>query len=357
MPAAGLFSPLQIRGVEYRNRIGVSPMCQYSAADGFVNDWHLAHLGARAAGGAGLVFVEATAVDPRGRITPGCTGIWSDEHIAPLARIAALVQSLGAVPGLQIGHAGRKASTHVPWHGGGPLTAEEGSWQPLAPSPLPFRPGDPTPREMSLDDIAEVTACFRQAARRAREAGFRTLEIHAAHGYLLHSFLSPLSNQRADAYGGPFEHRIRLVEEVVEAVREEWPGDLPLFVRFSCTDWKEGGWTLNDTLLLAHHLIAFGVDLADCSSGGAVPDAVIPAAPGFQVPFAQRLRQEGGIRTAAVGLITEPAQAQAIVEEGHADLVLLARALLRDPHWPLHASRALGQPMAPPPQYLRAWPA
>jgi 2,4-dienoyl-CoA reductase-like NADH-dependent reductase (Old Yellow Enzyme family) len=330
-------------------------MCQYSARDGFVNDWHLVHLGQRAAGGAGLVFVEATAVDPRGRITPGCTGIWSDEQIEPLARIARFVQSMGAVPALQIAHAGRKASTHVPWAGGRPLAPEEGAWQTLAPSPLPFREGEPAPREMSAEDIAETVACFRQAARRARDAGFRVLEIHAAHGYLLHSFLSPLSNQRSDGYGGAFENRIRIVEEVVEAVREEWPDELPLFIRLSCTDWKEGGWSLSDSLLLAHHLIAFGVDLVDCSSGGLVPDAKIPAAPGYQVPFAEKIRKEGGVLTAAVGMITEARQADAIVREGQADLVLLARAFLRDPYWPLRASRELGAPMPPPPQYLRAW--
>lgn len=331
-------------------------MCQYSATDGFAGDWHFVHLGQRAVGGAGLVCVEATAVDPRGRITPGCLGIWSDEHIGPLARIAGFIDSMGAVPAIQIAHAGRKASTHVPWRGGLPLAAEEGAWQTLAPSPIPFREGEPAPKEMTVEDIAEAVACFRQAARRAREAGFRALEIHAAHGYLLHSFLSPLTNQRTDGYGGPFENRSRIVEEVVEAVREEWPAELPLFIRFSCTDWKEGGWALEDTMLLAHHLIAFGVDLVDCSSGGLVADARIPAGPGYQVPFARRIRNEAGLLTAAVGMITEPSQAEEIVRDGAADLVLLARAFLRDPYWPLHASRALGQPMAVPPQYLRAFP-
>lgn len=331
-------------------------MCQYSATDGFAGDWHFVHLGQRAAGGAGLVCVEATAVDPRGRITPGCLGIWSDDHIAPLARIAGFLDSMGAVPAIQIAHAGRKASAHLPWRGGLPLGPDEGAWQTLAPSPIPFRAGEPVPKEMTAEEIAEAVACFRQAARRAREAGFRTLEIHAAHGYLLNSFLSPLTNQRSDAYGGPFENRIRIVEEVVEAVREEWPAELPLFIRFSCTDWKEGGWTIEESMLLAHHLIAFGVDLVDCSSGGLVPDAVIPVAPGYQVPFARRIRNEAGLLTAAVGMITEPEQAESIVRDGDADLVLLARAFLRDPYWPLHASRALGQPMAPPPQYLRAFP-
>lgn len=355
MTSEGLFSPLQIRNVEFRNRIGVSPMCQYSATDGFAGDWHLVHLGQRAAGGAGFVSVEATAVDPRGRITPGCLGLWSEAHIAPLARIAQFIHTMGAVPGIQLAHAGRKASCHVPWKGGLPLLPDEGAWQTLAPSPIPFRAGEPCPLEMTCDDIAAAVESFRQAARRAREAGFRVLEVHAAHGYLLHSFLSPLTNQRADSYGGPFENRIRIVEEVVEAVRAEWPEELPLFVRFSCTDWKEGGWGLDDTMLLAHHLIAFGVDLADCSSGGLVPDAVVPVGPGYQVPFADRIRNQGGVLTAAVGLITEAEQADAIIREGKADLVLLARAFLRDPYWPVRAGRALGTPIPPPPQYLRAW--
>ncbi len=350
-----LFDPLTLRGVTFRNRIGVSPMCQYSSNDGFASDWHLVHLGSRAVGGAGLVMAEATAVTPDGRISPFDLGLWSDAHIAMLARITTFVDAHGAVPGIQLAHAGRKASTAVPWAGEGPVGAADGGWSPIwAPSPIPFTEGWQIPRELSLEDIAGVVTAFAAATRRAYDAGFRVLEVHAAHGYLLHEFLSPLSNRRADAYGGSFENRTRLVREVVEAVRREWPERYPLFVRISATDWLEGGWDLEQSIGLARLLRRSGVDLVDCSSGGIARGATIPLGPGYQVPFAARIRREAEIATAAVGLITEAAQADAIVVEGQADLVLLARQFLREPYFPLHAARALGQEGPWPKQYLRA---
>jgi 2,4-dienoyl-CoA reductase-like NADH-dependent reductase (Old Yellow Enzyme family) len=353
---ARLFSPFTLRGVTFRNRVWVSPMCQYSAQDGVANDWHLVHLGARAVGGAGLVLAEATAVDPVGRISPGDLGLWSDAQAEAAARVADFIAAHGAVPGVQLAHAGRKASTALPWLGGKPLGPEEGGWQTVAPSALPFAPGHPEPRALTEADIARVVRDFGAAARRAAMAGFQVVEIHAAHGYLLHQFLSPLSNTRSDAYGGSLEGRVRLVLETARAVREAFPAEWPVFVRLSATDWVEGGWDLSQSVQLATWLREAGVDLIDCSSGGLVPYAKIPVAPGYQVPFAAAIRRDAGIATAAVGLITEPAQAEAIVSDGRADAVLLARALLRDPHWPLHAAQALGAQGPWPSQYLRAKP-
>ena len=351
-----LFSPLAIRSITLRNRIGVSPMCQYSAADGFANDWHFVHLGSRAVGGAGLVVAEATAVAPEGRITPGCLGLWSDKHIEPLVRIAAFVKSHGAVAGIQIAHAGRKASADLPWLGGAHLSAEHGGWETIAPSAIAFGGDLPkVPRAMTEADIARVQNDFVATARRALAAGFEWLELHAAHGYLFNSFLSPLSNHRTDKYGGSFENRTRLLLDTARAVRRVWPEQLPLAVRISAIDWKVGGWQIEDSIALAKLLKAEGVDLVDCSSGGVVPDAKITVAPGYQVPFAEKVRHGAGIPTAAVGFITEPKQADDIVRSGKADLVLLARQFLVDPYWPAHAAKALGHKLPPPPQYARAW--
>ena len=351
----GLFAPLTIRGVTFRNRIAVSPMCEYSSHDGFANDWHLVHLGSRAVGGAGLVIAEATAVEARGRITAGDLGIWKDQHIENLARIAAFVKQHGAVPAIQIAHAGRKASCRVPWNGGEPSSENEGGWETVAPSSVPFRKTDPMPSELGKKEIRSIASAFAAAARRALAAGFEVVEIHSAHGYLLHEFLSPLSNLRTDEYGGPLENRIRLLLEVADEVRAVWPERFPLFVRISATDWKEGGWTIDDSVMIAASLRAKGVDLIDCSSGGLAVDAKITPGPAYQVPFAERIRREAGILTGAVGLITEPLQADAIIRSGQADLVFLAREFLRDPYWPLHAARILGIEVKPPVQYGRAF--
>ena len=352
---AGLFAPLTIRSVTFRNRIGVSPMCQYACEDGFANDWHLVHLGSRAVGGAGMVMVEATGVEARGRISPFDMGIYKDEHVEPLARIAAFLKAQGAVAAIQLAHAGRKGSTRRPWEGGGVAPGKEGGWQTVAPSPVRFRAEDPLPAELSPMQIGGIVAAFAAAAKRAERAGFQVVEIHAAHGYLLHQFLSPLSNFRADEYGGPFENRIRFALEVAAAVRAAWPENLPLFVRLSCTDWVEGGWTIEDSVELARRLKRLGVDLVDCSSGGAALQAQIPLAPGYQVPFANRIRRDAGVLTAAVGLITRPEQANEIIESGSADLVLLARESLRDPYFALHAAQTLGAPVEPPVRYGRAF--
>ena len=352
-----LFSPLKIRDVTLRNRIAVSPMCEYSSDDGFANDWHLVHLGSRAVGGAGLVMVEATAVEARGRITPGDHGIWKDEHIEMLIRIAAFVKKQGAVAAIQIAHAGRKASCYVPWEkNGAPLPPEDGAWVTVAPSAVPFREGDPAPAALDTAGIRATVEAFAEAARRALTAGFEVLEIHGAHGYLINEFLSPLSNRRTDEYGGAFENRIRFLLEVIAAVRAVWPERLPLWVRISATDWKEGGWTIDDSVKLAAELKTRGVDLIDCSSGGSAVDAKMTLGPGYQVPFAERIRRETGILTGAVGMITEPRQAEEIIASGQADVVLLAREFLRDPYWPLHAARALGVDVEPPVQYTRAFP-
>jgi 2,4-dienoyl-CoA reductase-like NADH-dependent reductase (Old Yellow Enzyme family) len=332
-------------------------MCQYSSVDGFASDWHLVHLGSRAVGGAGLVMVEATAVEARGRITPGDHGIWLDQHIAMLTRIAAFIKQQGAVPGIQIAHAGRKASCHVPWESNGaPIPVAAGGWETVAPSAVPFRESDPVPQALDHNGIRDTVDAFAQAARRSLAAGFEVLELHCAHGYLAHEFLSPLANKRTDEYGGSYKNRIRFVLELAEAVRDVWPERFPLFVRISATDWKEGGWNLGDSVLLASELRGRNVDLIDCSSGAMVPDAKIPAAPGFQVPFAERIKREANIRTGAVGMITDPHQADEIIRSGQADIVLLAREFLRDPYWPLHAAQALGLHPEPPVQYQRAFP-
>ncbi len=349
---ARLFSPLKLRGVEFRNRIGVSPMCQYSAVDGFVNDWHLSHIGTRAAGGPGLVIVEATAVSAEGRITHGCTGLWADAQTEGMARIAAFVKSQGSVAGIQIGHAGRKASAQLPWEGGGPLSVDP--WQTVAPSSIAFDEGWHTPRELTVAEIDGLVQSFGATARRALAAGFEVIEIHGAHGYLMNEFLSPLVNQRTDEYGGSFENRTRFLREVIAAVRKEWPENLPVFLRISASDWVEGGWTVHDSVELAKMVKPLGIDLIDCSSGGAVAYAKMQVGPGYQVPFADAVRNRGGIATAAVGMITEAHQAEAILSGGQADLVLLAREFLRNPYWPVHAARALGVEARVPNQYLRA---
>lgn len=356
-----LFSPLTLRGCRLRNRIGVSPMCQYSAGDGLINDWHLVHLGSRAVGGAALVLTEATAVEARGRISPEDAGIWTDTQAEAWARVARFIAGQGAVPGMQLAHAGRKASTRHPW---APrelppaMAFEEGGWTPVGPDEQKFSPAYPQPAPASLDDIAAIQEAFRAAAVRAVDAGFTWLELHAAHGYLLHSFLSPLSNRRTDRYGGAFENRIRLTAEVAETLRRTIPEAVALSVRISATDWVEGGWTIDESVQLAAVLKERGVDLIDVSSGGNVATARIPAAPLYQVPFAARIKREAGITTAAVGLITTPQQADRIIAGGEADLVLLAREMLRNPYWPKDAARALAAENAPPApaQYLRAWP-
>jgi 2,4-dienoyl-CoA reductase-like NADH-dependent reductase (Old Yellow Enzyme family) len=351
-----LFQPLTLRSVTLRNRIGVSPMCQYSAADGVANDWHHVHLGSRAVGGAGIVIVEATAVAPEGRITPGCLGLWGEQHIEPLARIAKFVKAHGAVAGIQIAHAGRKASADLPWNGGAHLSDAQGGWEIIAPSALAFG-GNLTkvPRAMTEADIARVQNDFVATAKRALTAGFEFLELHAAHGYLFNEFLSPLTNQRTDKYGGSFENRTRFLRDTTRAIRQVWPDNLPLAVRISAIDWKPGGWQIEASIALAKLLKIEGMDLIDCSSGGAVPDAKITVIPGYQVPFAEKVRHGADIATAAVGFITEPKQADDIVRNGHADLVLLARQMLVDPYWPAHAAKALGHKLAPPNQYARAW--
>ncbi len=353
----GLFDSLSLRSLTLRNRIVVSPMCQYSSTDGFAGDWHLVHLGTRAVGGAAVVFTEATAVTPEGRISPQDLGIWKDAHIEPLARIVRFVHQQGAFAGMQLAHAGRKASTHRPWEGTGTVPESAGGWpRVLAPSALPFAEGYPEPQALDQQGMDGIVRAFAAAARRACEAGFRVIEIHAAHGYLLHEFLSPLSNRRTDPYGGSFENRTRLVREVVAAVRDVWPEQLPLFVRISATDWVEGGWDLEQSIALAREIKRLGVDLIDCSSGGNVPQAKVPVGPGYQTPFAERIRREAGIATGAVGLITNPLQAEHIIRTGQADLVILAREMLHDPYWPLRAARELGQATSWPVQYLRAAP-
>jgi 2,4-dienoyl-CoA reductase-like NADH-dependent reductase (Old Yellow Enzyme family) len=351
-----LFSTFKLRDVEFRNRVFVSPMCQYSSRDGLPNEWHFVHLGSRAVGGAGLVMVEATGVSPTGRISPGDTGIWSDEQARAFQPIAAFIKSQGAVPGIQLAHAGRKASTDVPWRGGQPLTESEGGWQTLAPSALPFAEGHPIPHEMSGKDIQAVVEQFTDAARRSLDAGFEVIEIHMAHGYLLHEFLSPLSNRRRDEYGGSLEGRARFPLKVAEEVRRVCPSGLPLFVRISATDWAEeqGGWDLPQSIQFSRWLKELGVDLIDCSSGGLIPGVRIPVAPGYQTPFAAAIRKESGLATGAVGMITEPGQAEQIIANGEADAVFLARAMLRDPYWPLHAAKTLGVDVPWPVQYGRA---
>jgi 2,4-dienoyl-CoA reductase-like NADH-dependent reductase (Old Yellow Enzyme family) len=351
-----LFAPFQLRGITLPNRIAVSPMCEYSATDGFANDWHLVHLGSRAVGGAGLIIQEATAVLPEGRISPEDLGLWNDEQIAPLARINRFISEQGSVPGIQLAHAGRKASTFSPWRGNGEVKPAEGGWQVVAPSAIAFSPEYPQPVALDQAGIDRVIEAFAAATRRAVSAGYKVVEVHAAHGYLLHQFLSPLSNQRTDEYGGSLENRARLLLQVTRATRAALPDDLPLFVRISATDWVEGGWTAEESVVIARWLKEAGADLIDVSSGGSVPVAPIPVGPGYQTRFADQIRREAEVATGAVGMIVEPAQADHIVHTGQADLVLLARELLRDPYWPLHAATALHTTTTWPEQYLRAAP-
>ncbi len=350
-----LFETYNQRSLIFRNRIVVSPMCQYSATDGIPNHWHLVHLGSRAVGGAAAVIAEATAVSAEGRISAHDTGIWNDTQVQAWQPIAAFIAEQGAIPGVQLAHAGRKASVSRPWEGGGALSAEQGAWQTVAPSAIPFDKHWHVPQALDAAGIRKVVADFRAAAARAREAGFKLIELHGAHGYLLHQFMSPLSNHRDDEYGGSFENRTRLVREVITAVRDVWPAELPLWLRISATDWAEGGWNIDDSVRLAGELSALGVDLVDVSSGGLVPHVRIPVGPGYQVPFAARIRQEARIATGAVGLITEPAQADGIIAGGGADVVLIARASLRDPYFPRRAAQELGATIVAPVQYQRAW--
>jgi 2,4-dienoyl-CoA reductase-like NADH-dependent reductase (Old Yellow Enzyme family) len=347
-----LFDELQIRDVLLRNRIVVSPMCQYSSTDGFASDWHLVHLGSRAVGGASLIFTEACAVSPEGRISPQDLGIWKDDHIAFLSRITRFLLSQGTVPGIQLAHAGRKASTPPPWHSGGFIPESEGGWKPVAPSAIAFSDS----YALDAAGIQKVIKDFSDAATRASQAGFQVVEIHSAHGYLLHEFLSPLANHRTDSYGGSFENRTRLLREIVTAVRRVWPVCYPVFVRISASDWVPGGWDIEQSVALAELLDPLDVDLIDCSSGGMVPNAQIPVAPGFQVPFADQIRQRTGILTGAVGMITNASQADAILNEGKADVVILAREFLRQPYWPLAIARDLGFHVSWPVQYFRAAP-
>jgi 2,4-dienoyl-CoA reductase-like NADH-dependent reductase (Old Yellow Enzyme family) len=349
-----LFDPLPLRSLTLPNRVVVSPMCQYSCVDGFATDWHLVHLGSRSVGGAGLVFTEATAVTADGRISPYDLGIWTDAHIDSLARIARFVRAQGSVAGIQLAHAGRKASTTPPWQGIKGIGTNDGGWTPVGPTAVAFSPTAAAPRSLALDEIPTVIEAFQTAAARAQAAGFQVVELHAAHGYLIQEFLSPLVNTRTDAYGGTFDRRIRLCREVAAAIRSVWPDELPVFVRISSTDWKDGGWDIEQSVALGKELRNIGVDLIDCSGGGAVPDVTIPVAPGYQVPFAARVRREAGIATGAVGLITEPDQADTIIRSDQADCVFLARELLRDPYWPMHAAQKLGHPSPWPVQYLRA---
>ena len=349
-----LFEPITIRSITLKNRIVVSPMCEYSSQDGFANDWHLVHLGSRAVGGAALVIAEATAVSPEGRITHDDLGIWKDDHIDFLSRITSFIEKQNAVPGIQLAHAGRKASHHSPWKGGKPLQPHEAPWQTLAPGAIPFKEGEPAPMAMSRQQIQQSVYDFRSAAIRAGKAGFKIMEIHAAHGYLLNEFMCLSSNQRTDEYGGSFENRIRIVLEVIDAIREVWSKELPLFIRISCTEWIEGGWTIEDSIRFVHAIKEKDVDLVDCSSGGNSHAQKIPGAPLYQVPFAEAIKKQTGMKTGAVGLITTAQQAEGILQAQQADLIVLARQLLRDPYFPLHAAKELGADIRWPDQYLRA---
>lgn len=351
-----LFSSLKIREIQFRNRITVSPMCMYSSVDGFSNDWHLVHLGSRAVGGAGLVMQEATAVSPEGRITPDDMGLWKDDHMEGLERITLFIRTQGSVPGIQLAHAGRKASFSSAWKGDKMISPEEGGWQNVAPSTIPFYDNDTPPLALDLPGIEKVTLNFTVAAQRAYRAGYQVIELHAAHGYLIHQFLSPITNHRTDKYGGSFENRIRLLLEVVDGVRTVWPEKYPLFVRISSTDWVEAGWGEEDSVMLAGILKEKGVDLIDCSSGGIIPHIKIPVARGYQVPFAEKIKREKGILTGAVGLITDPEQAESIIDRQQADLVFIAREFLRDPYFPMHAAKVLNADLSWPDQYLRAKP-
>ena len=351
-----LFEPITLRGTTFRNRIVVSPMCQYSSEDGYANDWHLIHLVSRAVGGAGLVFTEAAAVEPTGRISPTDLGIWNDDQATTLSKIVEAIHQQGAVAGIQLAHAGRKASTAAPWDGGHAIDETAGGWRPFfAPSAIPFGSRSPIPETLSLEGIQAITQSFVEAAKRSIEAGFKVIEIHAAHGYLLHEFLSPLSNQRQDNYGGSFENRIRLLQEIVSAVRIAIPEQHSLWVRISATDWAAGGWEIEQSIELSSKLKPLGVDLIDCSSGGLIPGVTSPVGAGYQTRFAERIRREAGIQTGAVGLITAPEQADQIIRTEQAEFVLLGRELLRDPYWPDRAAKQLGQKVSVPKQYERAW--
>ena len=351
-----LFDRLVLRDLTLANRVIVSPMCEYSSVDGFANEWHLVHLGSRAVGGAALVFTEATAVTPEGRISPDDLGIWQDDHVEMLSRIVRFVHAQKSAAGMQLAHAGRKGSTATPWNDRAAVPVSAGGWQPVGPTADPFTDGYPVPRALTTEQLPAIAGAFADGARRALAAGFDVVEIHAAHGYLVHEFLSPLSNRRTDRYGGSFENRIRLCLEVVDAVRRVWPERLPLFVRISATDWTENGWDVEQSVELCRQLPCHGVDVVDCSSGGNVPNAHVPIGSGYQTTFAERIRREAGIATGTVGLITSPAQADHVIRSGQADCVLLARELLRDPYWPLRAARVLGHVVPWPVQYLRAAP-
>jgi 2,4-dienoyl-CoA reductase-like NADH-dependent reductase (Old Yellow Enzyme family) len=348
-----LFSPLAIKNVTLKNRIVMSPMCQYSSINGFVNDWHLVHYGTRAAGGAGLIITEATAVSPNGRITPGDLGIWNDQYINELRKITGFIHKQGSVAGIQLAHAGRRASCALPQNGGKQLDEKHGGWKTVAPSGIPFIHEDRVPESLSKEGISKVADDFKEAARRAYSAGFKVVEIHSAHGYLLQEFLSPLSNHRKDEYGGSFENRIRLLLQVIDGVKSVWPAENPLFVRISSSEWTEGGWTLEESVKLAVILKSLGVDLIDCSSGGNVFDAKIPAGPGYQVPFSEAIRKTG-ILTGTVGFITSADQAESILREEKADLILFGRELLRNPYFPLTAAKEMGADLKWPDQYLRS---
>jgi 2,4-dienoyl-CoA reductase-like NADH-dependent reductase (Old Yellow Enzyme family) len=349
-----LFEPLQIKSVTFKNRIAVSPMCEYSSEDGFANDWHLVHLGSRAVGGAGLVIMEATAVSPEGRITPGDMGIWKDEHITNLKRITSFIHQNGAVAGIQLAHAGRKASNSAPWKGGKELPLDNGGWKVLSASAIPFHEGADLPLSLNEEGIKKVISDFKAAAQRAHTAGFKVIEIHAAHGYLINQFLSPFSNQRTDNYGGSFENRIRLLIEIIEAIKTVWPADLPLFVRISATEWQEGGWDIEQSVQLSKLLKNLSVDLIDCSSGGNITNVKIPLVLGYQVPLSAKVKKDANILTGAVGLITNAHQAESILQNEQADIILLAREFLRDPYFPLHAARSLNVDVTWPVQYERA---
>ena len=351
-----LFSPIQIRNVRLANRIVVSPMCQYSCEDGFAQDWHLVHLGSRAMGGAGLIFCEATAVEARGRISPSDLGLWKDEHIEPLARVVRFLKQQGSVAAIQLAHAGRKASTEAPWRGRRAVDPLHGGWEPVGPSAIAFDSASLQPVELNKAEIRNITQAFVDAAQRALKAGFDVIELHAAHGYLIHEFLSPLSNKRRDEYGGSFENRVRFAAEVIQAVRKVLPDGVPLFLRISATDWVKGGWDIEESVELARLVRTMGIDLIDCSSGGSSAEAVVPLHPGYQVPFAERIRRDAGILTGAVGLITDPHHADDILTSGSADLVFLAREFLREPYWPIKAAHSLGTAAPVPIQYARAFP-
>ena len=349
-----LFSPFEMRSLTLRNRVVVAPMCQYSCHNGLPDTWHLVHLGSRAVGGAAMVVVEATAVTPEGRISPGDCGLWNDDQARAFAPIAKFIAAQGAIPAIQLGHAGRKASVQPPWLGGATVAIADGGWRPWAPSAVPFGPGSPLPGALSSAALDQICTQFEESAQRAVLAGFQAVEIHMAHGYLLHQFLSPLSNQRDDDFGGSLENRMRFPLQVARRVREAWPQHLPVLVRISATDWVDGGWDLAQSLKLCQHLKALGIDMIDCSSAGLVPDAIIPAGPGFQAPFSAKIREELDMATGAVGLITAPVQAEQIVATGLADVVFLARELLRDPYWPIHAAQTLKAEHTWPVQYQRA---